>query len=109
MKVFVLIAFPVLLLLNIFDAYSTILLLQHGAEEINPYMLWLMDLFGVAPAMLLAKGVFLLILLWVCYQVIIKPDITQREKITVSTGFIIMISYYGYFMYTCNFQLLLML
>lgn len=108
MKIFVAIAFPILVLLNVFDMYSTIYLLERGAEEINPYMVFLMDLFGVIPAMIIAKGIFLLILLWVCYWVFVRP-ITQRERITVVSGFIIMITYYGYFMYTCNYQLLLVI
>jgi len=109
MKIFILISLPILLLLNAFDVASTVLLLNKGAKEMNPYMAWLMDSIGVIPAFIVGKGVFISLLFWVCYKALTKRYLTTREMVLLVSGFIIMISYYGVFMYHFNYKQMLLI
>jgi hypothetical protein len=104
MKLFVLISLPVLILLNIYDIYSTYFLIGIGVEELNPYIRWVISHFGIIPAMLVTKGIPFGMLFWVSYKVCTRTDPIKRENIIIVSAFIIMISFYAYFMYTRNFQ-----
>ena len=108
MKLFIGIAFPILMLLNLYDIYSTSMLLSLGGTEANPFMNLMMQCMGTLPAMLIVKSIFFILLIWACLKVIKKKDITKRETIAVVSGFVIMISWYGYFMYTRNYQMMLL-
>lgn len=106
MKLFIWISLPVLILLNIYDFYTTTMLLGLGVEEANPYMRWAMDHIGVVNAMLLNKGAFLTLLCWVSYLVCTRP-ITRRETAAIVGALVLLNTYYIYFMYTRNFQYML--
>jgi len=106
MKLFICISLPVLILLNIYDFYSTTVLMGMGIEEANPYIRWVMGHLGIAPTMLLTKGVFFILLIWASYKVC-KQDVTRRESMFVISAFLILNVFYGYFMYTRNFQFML--
>jgi len=108
MKWFIGISLPVLIFLNIYDFYSTATLLGQGVEEANPYMKWMIECLGVVNAMLLTKGVFLILLCWVSYLVCTRP-VTNREIMFVVGGLLILNTYYLYFMYTRNFQYMLLM
>ena len=107
MKLFIGIALPVLILLNIYDFYSTSVLLSTGTvEEANPYIRWVMGYLGIVPTMVLTKGVFIILLCWASYKACTQP-ISKRETIFTVSGFLILNAFYGYFMYTRNFQYML--
>jgi len=109
MKWLALIAFSILLLLNIFDGYSTIVLMERGFTEANPFMDWIMSYFGVTKAIVLTKGLFFSVLAWVSYKICIRKKTTVREKVFLISAYTITISYYSYFMYTKNFQYMLLI
>jgi hypothetical protein len=103
------ISFIILLALNVFDAFSTTYLMGLGVEEANPIMNWLMGIFGIVPTMIIVKSVFLILLFILCVVYSKKAKLgtaTQREGIAIISGFFILISFYSYFMYTANYQLL---
>jgi hypothetical protein len=103
------ISFIILLALNIFDAFSTTYLMGFGVEEANPIMNWLMGIFGVASTIIVFKSVFFILLFILCVAYSKKAKAgkaTQREGIVIISGFFILISFYSYFMYTANYQLL---
>jgi len=102
------VSLPVLILLNIYDFYSTATLMEMGVGEANPYMRWMMGLFGIKSAMLLTKGVFIILLCWASYKACYK-QVTKREAGFIISAFLILNVYYGYFMYTRNFQYMLVL
>lgn len=106
MKVFILFAFPIVVLLNIFDVYSTHYLLQFGVEEANPFMLWVMNYLGVLPGMIITKGIFFCILTYVCIRAIYSEKTTKRELKVVTGGLALLIAAYGYVMLFHNYQYL---
>jgi hypothetical protein len=106
MKTFILIAFPLLVLLNIFDVYSTQYVLQFGAEEANPFMLMMMELFGVLPGMILTKGVFFVLLTYLCIRALYSERTTKRELKFVTGGLAVLVFVYSYIMIFHNYPLL---
>ena len=106
MKLFIGISLPVLILLNIYDFYSTTILLGMGLEEANPFMNWVMGYLGTVPTMLLTKGVFITILCGASYKACNKT-LSKREVAFVISAFLLLNTVYGYFMYTRNFQYML--
>lgn len=109
MKLFVLISFPILLLLNIYDIYSTSTLMALGIEEANPFLRWLMRYFGTIPTLVLTKIIFIYILFEACIFFFQKETQTIREKYAIISAFVILIGVYSYFMYTTNYQLMLLI
>ena len=103
MRLFILISFNLLIFLNIYDCYSTIILLNIGATEANPYMSWVMSYLGILPSLMITKLFFFFILLYVVHKAYINY-LTLREKYLTIFALIILNSFYGYFMYTVNFQ-----
>jgi len=108
MKWFVFISFPLLALLNIYDAYSTRILLLNGAEEANIMMNWFMDIVGIIPAMIIAKSIFLCIF-FVIGLLCFKEKCTNREQKFIFASYIISISIYSYVMLTRNYPMMKML
>ena len=107
-KLFILISFNLLIFLNIYDCYSTIFLLNAGAIESNPGMRWIMSYLGIVPSLIITKIFFFLILLYVIYKVFID-NLTPREKYLTVFALIILNSYYTYFLYTRNYQYMLIM
>jgi len=108
MKWFIYISFPILVLLNLFDLFSTTYLINLGFEESNPFLNWLMNKIGVIPAMFIIKTLFIYILFEGCCLYFKKQEPTKRETFALASTFVILISAYSYFMYTKNFQYLLL-
>ena len=106
MKWYIGFSLPVLILLNIYDFYSTSVLMGIGFEEANPYMKWVMSHLGIVPTMLLTKGVFTILLCIASYKACNKT-LTKRETAFTVSAFLILNAFYGYFMYTRNFQYML--
>ena len=67
MKYIIFILFSILCLLNIFDIYSTNILLSNGAEELNPFVKHTIDITGSLVGAVILKGIFLTILLRGCF------------------------------------------
>ena len=97
--------------LNIFDYLSTRFLMGRGAEEMNPFMNFLMTKLGVDAGMLITKIPFLLLLTYLTYTANKKIDkkiITKREKIVVPLGYSALVFFYSYVMYNYNLQSILL-
>ena len=108
MKWFYCFALLLLILLNIYDTYSTTILLGIGATEINPVMNWLMNKIGIISALILLKIIFLYVFYEICL-ICFKKGITKREHIFLSSSFIISISIYTYIMLTISYPMMKML
>jgi uncharacterized membrane protein (UPF0136 family) len=105
---FIFIGFIVLVLLNIFDYYSTSVLLSNGFYEANPIVAYLMYHFGEINGLVIAKVTAFILLTYVSIKIIKnKHKLTKREKTLSIGGYIIMISYYSYFMYFYNYKFLM--
>lgn len=108
MKAILIVSFLLLLFLNIFDGYSTYILMGYGVEEANVTMAWMMDKMGIIPAMVIYKGLFLGLLSFAIYKAIKERDVlTFREHLFVLGGTVVLVGYYFYFMLTRNLQYLL--
>jgi len=108
MKLFILISFNLLIFLNIYDCYSTIILLDAGATEANPYMSWVMSYLGILPSLMITKLFFFFILFYIGYKAYIN-NLTPRERWLTISVLIILNCVYGYFMYTINFKCMSMI
>ena len=95
------ILFGVLLLLNIYDGYSTTVLLKAGAEELTPIMVAVMERIGVMPAIIVTKAFSLTLL--VNFILLIK---TSREHAIITAGSIFLIGWYGSAMLFINYRLM---
>jgi hypothetical protein len=107
MKKFLITACAAVWALNIFDYLSTRFLLDHGGEEWNPFMYFLMNHLGTDAAMLITKIPFLLLLAWVTYKSNRKV-LNKREKIALPCGYAFLVFFYSYVMYNYNLQGLLL-
>lgn len=108
MTIFIFTGFIVLVLLNIFDFYSTNILLSNGFYEANPIVAYLMIYFGETNGLIIAKVTAFILLTYVSISIIKnKKKLTKREKTLSIGGYILMISYYGYFMYFYNYRFLI--
>jgi len=94
MRLFILISFSLLIFLNIYDCYSTTILLNIGATETNPYMNWVMSYLGVVPSLIITKIFFFFILFYIVYKAYMN-DLTLREKYLTIFAFIILNSFMG--------------
>lgn len=109
MTIFIFIGFIVLLLLNIFDFYSTSVLISDGFYEENPIVAYLMYIFGEINGLIIAKVTAFILLTYVSVSIIKnKNQLTKREKVFSVGGYILMISYYSFFMYFFNYKYLVM-
>jgi drug/metabolite transporter (DMT)-like permease len=107
-NIFIFISFTALLFLNLFDIYSTKVLIEFGAKEANPYVNFLMNEFGIVNGMLIAKGIAFILLTLCCIMAIKKREkLKPREKKLIIVGFGTMIGYYSYFMYFYNYRMLI--
>ena len=103
MKIFIIVASALLVGLNIFDVFSTLVVLKHGGLEANPIMLWLMNKIGELPAMLSMKFLFIGLLVWAGFKAADKQyQLSNREFIAVISAYTILIGFYSYFMFTRN-------
>ena len=107
MKKFLITSCAVIWALNIFDYISTRFLLGRGAEEMNPFMYWIMTTFGIDVGMLMTKIPFLILLTWLTYKANRKV-LSKRERIAVPSGYAIMVFAYSYVMYNYNLQSVLL-
>ena len=107
MKNILIVAFLLLLFLNIFDGVSTYILLNAGALESNVSMEWMMNKLGIIPGMIVYKGTFIVMLAYFIYLDIITNKLSKREHSLILSGTILLAGVYLYFMVTHNLQYLL--
>lgn len=107
MKFYIVTLFLILLLLNIYDIYSTNVLLKLGVEELNPMMNYAINYLGNLLGLIVYKGVFFILLAFLCFQATMRKYLTKQEAILLLLGLIILVTCYSYVMYTYNYQLML--
>ena len=108
MRLFLIISSGYIWLINVFDFYSTSILLKMGGEEANPFMALLMEYIGVHPAMLITKIPFLLLVLWVTKKAMTK-ELSKREKVIVPASYSFIMLMYSVAMYNFNYRSLLLI
>ena len=97
--------FIALVLLNIYDTYSTNILISRGqCYEFNPIMHFLMGKMGMLPSMIVFKGA---ILLWIATFLLRAR--TERMWNILTVGLIICVNWYAVGMYFLNYQEMLLL
>ncbi len=98
--------FVTLVLLNVYDTFSTHTLLTSGQGfyEMNPVMQALMDEFGMVQALVIVKGV---LLLW--FLSFLLRARTKREWNLLTAGLVVTTGYYVIGMYFLNYQGMLFL
>ena len=104
MKIFIIIAYLILLSLNIYDGYSTAILMNNGYVEANPFMNYMMDQFGIIPALVMFKGIGFLILFFICIKYIKKEMLSLRDKVIIFMTFLILIGAYTFVLFNLNYQ-----
>ena len=56
MKTFIVVSSILIILLSVFDGFSTAILMNYGnGEELNPIMDWIMSIFGVIPSLVVTR------------------------------------------------------
>ena len=100
------ILFALLVLLNVYDTYSTNTLLSSGMgfHELNPIVKFFMDKLGQVGGMVVFKGV---VLLWIA-SFLIRAK-TERMWNILTVGLIVCVSCYAVGMYFLNYQGMLLL
>lgn len=73
-----------LLLLNIYDAVATDIILRHGGEELNSWMLFLYNNFGIGGAILF-KIIFILLFV-IATHFYIMDKMSKRETYIYSSA-----------------------
>lgn len=79
------------IMLQIFDAMTTTYILKNGGEELNPFMRRAYGLLGIGGAMVVIKGVLLIIVtvlwneqltFWLCvlYAMVFGHNVYQMSK-----------------------------
>lgn len=97
--------FVVLIALNIYDTYSTNILLNSGmCYEVNPIMRFFMEKMGVLTSMIVLKAAALL---W--FATFLIRAKTDRLLNILIVGLIICINWYAVGMYFLNYQAMLLL
>ena len=98
--------FILLILLNVYDTYSTNVLLNSGAGfyEANPILRFFMSKMGVLPALVIWKG---LIFLWV-FSFLLRKG-TERAWNILTVGLIAATIEYSVGMYFLNYKAMLLL
>lgn len=108
MNLILLYAFFSLVCLNIFDLYSTNILLDLGAYEANPVAKWIIDKSGVIPGLLIYKISIIIFLGIIVYRALKDRNMfTTREYNLLFYGTISVTLFYFYFMLFNNFKYLL--
>ncbi len=100
-KINIAVLFGILFLLNIYDGYSTTVLLKVGAEELNPIMAAAMERIGVMPAIIIIKTSLFVFLAGLV--LFIK---TNREHFIMTAGLLFLIGWYGAIMLFINYRLM---
>lgn len=101
-------SFFTLAYLNAFDLYSTTILIEHGAFEVNPYVKWIIDHHGIVPGLLMYKIINITILGFMVYKAVDKNSkFTKREYNLLFYGIIIATVFYLYIMIFYNLKNLL--
>ena len=96
--------FAILVLLNIFDIYSTNILLEAGYEEFNPIMAFFMDKFGPMQGLLLFKVPILLAILTGLFLYSARPWYDKRYLLASMS--IVTLVYLGT-TYGANFRMMM--
>ena len=96
-----LVSFIMVVLLNVYDTYSTTILLTSGEGffEANPIMNFAMEKLGIIPALVIIKGVFIL---WL-FSFLLRANTDRMWNILV-VSLPIITCYYAVIMYTMNYQ-----
>jgi hypothetical protein len=103
MKIFLLISWTLLLALNIFDACTTFILLEHDGKELNFAMNWFIKAYG-PEGLFYAKSFALLFLTFVTVWISdVNKTLNLRQHIVVIGSYLIAICYYSYIMYNYNY------
>ena len=99
------ILFTILVLLNIYDTYSTNILISSGqCYELNPIVRFLIEKMGMLAGMIVFKGIALL---WVATFLVRAR--TERMWNILTVGLIICVNWYGTIMYFLNYKAMLLL
>ena len=104
--IYLIITWALLFALNIYDVYSTYILLNLGYNEANPIVRWFIEIFGVDFSLLFIKLLTFSYLTIITIKIIIKK-FNNIEKISILLAYIIVIIYYSYFLYNYNYQFML--
>lgn len=104
MKKVFFILFAILLLLNVYDIYSTNAILKEGGKELNPIVDCIITHLGVITGLVICKGTMFLLFFAISIKVLKDKNI--RELKLLFSGVIILILYYGSAMYFINHQIL---
>jgi hypothetical protein len=108
MRIYIITSFILILFFNIYDSYTTIVLLNNGGVESNPLLAWAMSHLGVIPAVVVVKGIFITILSYLCFKAVVKK-LTKRELIAMHVGLLILLVFYSFCMYNYNYKQMLLL
>lgn len=102
MKIFLLISWTLLLALNIFDACTTFILLEHDGKELNFVMNWFIVKYGSSAGLIYFKSFALVFLTFVTGWILDKP-LNLRQQMVIIGSYLIAICYYSYTMYNINY------
>ena len=80
MKTFLIFSWIILVVLCLFDAYSTYVILGDGGIEMNPIMVWVMKKIGILNALIITRFIAISFTTFVIYRMI-KKNLSVSEKI----------------------------
>lgn len=93
-----------LIYLNIYDSYTTYILLNNGHVEANIFMLSVFNVTGVLPGLIIVKGALITLLVSCIIVYIKKPYLNLRERTIVPVTLMVANIYYVCMMYFFNYK-----
>lgn len=109
MKISAGILFLILILLNIYDAYSTTILIKNGGTEYNLLLAFLMERVGVVTTLVVTKCVAIIFIIVVYIRMLKAQNIPMYRKIIAVLMILACNLYYIYFMLNYNYKYMQML
>lgn len=106
MKLFIIVASILVILLNVFDSYSTYIIMSEpvGGKEVNPYLNYLMGLIGIPLTLIITKSPFIMLLIWASTKALYKESLSNREFYAVVSSYCGIIVFYSYIMIFYNLE-----
>jgi len=95
MSIMLYVAVAIFTLLQVFDAWSTLLVIRRGGKELNIIMAWLMKKLGVAPALVATKMAILALVVF---------GVLTLSAIVMLVAICALDLYYGILLYRYNLK-----
>lgn len=102
MKLIILPLWTILVALNIYDAITTLVLLEHDGKELNPIPNWFIVNFKPTFGLFILKFIVLAFLTFVT-DWMLNQLLNARQKVVIVSLYLIAVLWYAWIMYSNNY------